>query len=75
MDIGVEAKQALTLKEFCEAFAISRSYAYLEIRANRLIVKKAGRRTLVLRQDADAWANALPSIRRGAVCISGSKAS
>ena len=51
---------AYTIKGFCRAFGIGRSLAYAEITAGRLRIRKAGRRTLVLKVDADAWANSLP---------------
>jgi hypothetical protein len=52
---------AYSLRQFCQSFGVSRSYVYLEIKANRLVVKKAGRRVLILQRDAEAWASALPS--------------
>ena len=60
----ITTQQAMTLLDFCKSYAVSRSFAYLEIKANRLIVKKAGRRVLILKRDADAWANGLPSSNR-----------
>ena len=53
---------ALTIKDFCAAFAIGRSLAYREIAAGRLNAKKVGKRTLILKADADAWASALPAV-------------
>jgi excisionase family DNA binding protein len=52
--------QAFTVKTFCEAFGIGRSLAYEEIAAGRLKVRKLGRRTLILRPDAERWAKSLP---------------
>jgi len=54
-------KAAFTVNEFCVRFGICRSLFYAEVRAGRLKTRKAGRRTLVLRRDADAWAEALPA--------------
>lgn len=59
-------KLAFTVREFCEAYGISKFTAYGEIGAGRLKTKKVGRRTLVLRSDADAWANALPDGKEAA---------
>ena len=56
------ARTAMSLRQFCEAYSVSRSFAYLEIKAKRLLVRKAGRRVLVLQKDANAWVDALPSV-------------
>ncbi len=53
-------KAAFTVNEFCVRFGICRSLFYAEVRAGKLKTRKAGRRTLVLIRDADAWAEALP---------------
>ena len=52
--------QAYTVREFCRAYGIGRSLTYIEIAAGRLLVRKAGRRTLILKADADAWLASLP---------------
>jgi excisionase family DNA binding protein len=54
---------ALTLKDFCDAYRVCRETAYQQIRAGRLRAVKLGRKTLILRADADAWAAALPELR------------
>jgi len=51
--------QAYNLKSFCKAHGISRSFAYLEIKAGRLKLFKAGRRTLISREAAEDWRHAL----------------
>lgn len=53
-------KIAFTVEEFCTAYAIGRSYAYQEIKAGKLRTKKAGKRTLILRADAETWVLGLP---------------
>jgi excisionase family DNA binding protein len=58
---------ALTIDEYCRAYRICRETAYREIRAGRLPARKLGRKTLVLRADAEAWAASLPALRTGAV--------
>jgi hypothetical protein len=45
---------ALTLKDFCDAYRVCRETAYQQIRAGRLRAVKLGRKTLILRADADA---------------------
>jgi len=57
---GHGPKFAMSLAEFCSEFGTSRSAAYREIQAGRLIVRKAGRRTIVLGEDAMRWARSLP---------------
>jgi len=47
--------QAYDIKSFCRAYNISRSFAYLEIQAGRLKRFKAGRKTLISREAAEAW--------------------
>jgi len=51
--------QAYAIKSFCRAYGISRSFAYLEIKAGRLKLFKAGRRTLISREAAEDWRHAL----------------
>ena len=54
---------ALTLKDFCDAYRVCRETAYQQIRTGRLRAVKLGRKTLILRADADAWAASLPEVR------------
>jgi excisionase family DNA binding protein len=56
---------ALTIKELCEAYRLCRETAYQQIRAGRLRAVKLGRKTLILRADAEVWAAALPELRAG----------
>ena len=51
---------ALTLNEFLAWARIGRTKAYEEIDAGRLKIRKLGRKTLILRTDAEAWLEALP---------------
>jgi hypothetical protein len=48
-------QQSYTLDLFCTSFGISRSRAYIEIRAGRLRAFKIGDRTMVAREDALDW--------------------
>ena len=50
--------QAYDIKSFCKAYSISRSYVYLEIKAGRLKIFKAGTRTLISRDAAENWRRA-----------------
>lgn len=54
---------AYTIKDFCAAYGIGRSLAYDEIKAGRLKARKVGNRTLILRVDAEEWANSLPTAK------------
>ena len=54
---------ALTLKDFCDAYRVCRETAYQQIRAGRLRAVKLGRKTLILRADAEVWAASLPELR------------
>lgn len=53
-------KAALTIPEFCTLYGIGRTFTYEEIGAGRLRVRKAGKRTLIRKVDADDWLNSLP---------------
>ncbi len=48
-------KRALSVKEFCNAFSVSRSFFYSEVAAKSLNVTKAGNKTLVAAEEADRW--------------------
>ena len=54
---------AFTIKEFCNAYRLCREKAYQEVRACRLRAVKLGRKTLILRADAELWAASLPELR------------
>ncbi|TIT64340.1 MAG: helix-turn-helix domain-containing protein [Mesorhizobium sp.] len=53
-------QNAFTVDGFCTAYGVGRSLLYEEIRAGRIEIRKAGRRTLIRREDAQAWLDALP---------------
>jgi len=55
--------QVYDLATFCKAYSISRSFAYLEIKAGRLRPFKAGRKTLISREAAEAWRRGLEGSR------------
>jgi len=56
--------QAFTIKQFCSAFSVGRTAVYREISLGRLPVRKLGRRTLILIEDAEKWAQSLPAPER-----------
>lgn len=51
-----EQVSAYSIDSFCRAYSIGRTLAFAEMKAGRLKARKAGRRTLILREDAEAWA-------------------
>ena len=56
---------ALTIRDFCRLYGVGRTFAYSEIAAGRLPIRKAGRRTLIVKSDADAWLHSLPHNNEG----------
>lgn len=56
-----DRKLAYTIPELVRATGVGRSKLYQEIQASRLLVKKCGKRTLVLHDDAIAWLQSLPA--------------
>jgi excisionase family DNA binding protein len=53
-------KRAFSISEFCARYSIGRTRAYEEIAAGRLRAVKAGQRTLIPEDSAEAWLEALP---------------
>jgi len=54
-------KRAFSISEFCCRFGVGRTTAYGEIKAGRLQVVKAGKRTLVPADSAESWLKNLPT--------------
>jgi len=55
-------KLAYSITELSQMSGVCRSYLYEEIKARRLIVTKAGRRSIILCDDALAWLAKLPKL-------------
>lgn len=55
-------QRAMSILEFCQDYGVGRTMAYAEIRAKRLRARKAGKRTIVTRDDAEDWLRGLPAI-------------
>jgi hypothetical protein len=53
---------AFSIAELCELSGFGRQFIYTEIGAGRLVARKHGRRTFILRPDAEAWLSAAPRI-------------
>jgi hypothetical protein len=58
-----EAKGAYRPKEFQTRYCIGHAKLYAEIGVGRLITRKAGGAIVILHEDAEAWARALPAIK------------
>ena len=56
----------LSIKEVCRITGLSRTLICAQIRLGKLIARKAGRRTLVMRSDLRKWLEQLPAIQPGA---------
>jgi excisionase family DNA binding protein len=54
--------RAFSITEFCRRYGIGRTNAYQEIAAGRLRAVKAGRRTLITQEAAEAWLAGLPEL-------------
>jgi excisionase family DNA binding protein len=53
-------KLAMSIAEFARLAGVGRSTLYNEIKSGRLKVRKAGRRSLILREEGLAWLATLP---------------
>lgn len=51
----------LTIKEVCEATKLGRTYIYRILKSGDLKAIKVGRRTLVRKDDMEAWSSGLSS--------------
>jgi excisionase family DNA binding protein len=54
--------RVFSICEFCRRYGIGRTNAYQEIAAGRLRAVKAGRRTLITHEAAEAWLASLPEL-------------
>jgi excisionase family DNA binding protein len=53
-------RRAFTIKQVCEMTGFCAATIYKHIRAQRLIARKAGRKTIVLAADLDRFLEGLP---------------
>lgn len=56
--------RAFAISAFCARYSICRTKAYQEIAAGRLRAVKAGRKTLITVEAAEAWLAQLPDFSR-----------
>lgn len=55
-------KEAYAVSEFCDRYGICRDTFYSEVKRGRLRALKLGKKTLVLKSDAESWAKSLPAL-------------
>jgi hypothetical protein len=53
-------KLAFSIEEAVAASGVGRTLIFEEIKAGRLVARKCGRRTLILKHDLALWLDALP---------------
>ncbi len=58
---GLPPQIAYSIGEVSDLTGVGRTTVFAEIKAGRLLVRKLGRRTLILDEDLRAWLAALPS--------------
>lgn len=64
--LNTAGKLAYSINEFCDAVSIGRNKTYIEIKEGRLKTVKIGRRTVIRREDAEAWLNNMEEMQEGA---------
>jgi hypothetical protein len=55
---------AFSVDDFCRWAGVGRTAAYAEMSAGKLEARKLGRRTIILRSEAERWLASLPPQRR-----------
>jgi excisionase family DNA binding protein len=60
--MNITDREAFAVREFCARYGICRQTFYDEVHRGRLRAVKLGKKTLVLRADADAWVATMPAL-------------
>jgi excisionase family DNA binding protein len=60
-DLAVSLPAAMTIDQFCRSYSVGKTKAYSEIQGGKLKIRKLGSKTLIARDDAEAWLNSLPT--------------
>jgi hypothetical protein len=60
MDSTDKGPQALSIADVCRESGLGRTLIFAEIRAGKLVARKCGRRTLILKEDLMKWLQTLP---------------
>jgi hypothetical protein len=63
--MDITNREAFAVREFCARYRIGRDLFYSEVKRGRLRAVKLGRKTIVLRADAESWAASLPALELG----------
>lgn len=61
--LDLSGEGPLSVKEVCRITGLSRTLISAQIRLGKLIARKAGRRTLVMRSDLRKWLEGLPTVQ------------
>lgn len=64
--MDISNREAFAVREFCARYGICRQTFYDEVRRGRLRALKLGKKTIVLRADADAWVATMPALELSA---------
>lgn len=65
MEAQLAERLAYSPADAAKAAGIGRTTLFAEIRDNRLQARKQGRRTIILRDDLQAWLLGLPTVNAG----------
>jgi hypothetical protein len=60
--MDITNRDAFAIREFCARYGICRDTFYAEVRRGRLRALKLGKKTIVLKADAEGWAKSLPAL-------------
>jgi excisionase family DNA binding protein len=61
--MDITNREAFAVREFCARYGICRDTFYEEVRRGRLRALKLGKKTIVLKVDAESWAKSLPALQ------------
>jgi hypothetical protein len=53
---------AMSIDEFCRWACVGKTKTYAEAKAGRLLLRKIGSKTVVLRTDGEQWLRSLPAV-------------
>lgn len=59
--VQIASGGVFSVNEFCQWACMGRTAFYAELKSGRLSAKKFGRRTIILKNEAERWLNSLPS--------------
>nr|WP_157872645.1 DNA-binding protein [Bradyrhizobium sp. ORS 278] len=63
LELRTAQSGAMSVDEFCRWACIGKTKTYAEAKAGRLLLRKIGSKTVVLRVDAEQWLSSLPAAR------------